>query len=79
MKVQEIATVISCERLADGIYSTVLRAPEIVKTALPGQFVCVYCDDKAHLLPRFSAWFTGWWASEPTSSPERARELRFVS
>ena len=52
MKVQEIATVISSERLADGIYSTVLRAPEIVKTALPGQFVCVYCDDKAHLLPR---------------------------
>ena len=52
MKQYRDAEVISAEQLAEGIYSVVLQAGEIAAQALPGQFVCVYSDDKAHLLPR---------------------------
>lgn len=52
MKQYIIATVAETVRLAEGIYSTTVIAPEIVKFAMPGQFVCVYTDDCAHLLPR---------------------------
>jgi len=46
------AAVVETQALAKGIYSTVLRAEGIVGESLPGQFVCVYCGDGAHLLPR---------------------------
>ena len=52
MKQYSNAEIISQERLADGIYSIVLAADAIAKQALPGQFVCIYSDDGAHLLPR---------------------------
>lgn len=52
MKHMITAVVTQTEQLAQGIFSTTLAAAEIVKDALPGQFVCVYSEDKAHLLPR---------------------------
>ena len=52
MKQYENAVIVSTNRLADGIFSTELCAKSIVKDSLPGQFVCVYSDDGAHLLPR---------------------------
>lgn len=45
-------TVISIDKLAEGIYDLWVREPEIAKEALPGQFVCLYSQDGAHLLPR---------------------------
>ena len=46
------AVIVSTKKLAEGIFQTVLSAEEIAKASLPGQFVCVYSDDGAHLLPR---------------------------
>ena len=42
----------SQERLADGIYSMWLDAPEAAKEAVPGQFIAVYTNDSSKLLPR---------------------------
>lgn len=42
----------SQEKLADGIYSMWLDAPEMAKTAVPGQFIAVYTNDRSKLLPR---------------------------
>lgn len=47
-----LATLMERTQLAEGIFSAVLRAEEIASAAKPGQFVCVYSDDGAHLLPR---------------------------
>ncbi|MBR5712853.1 MAG: dihydroorotate dehydrogenase electron transfer subunit [Lachnospiraceae bacterium] len=44
--------ILSQSCLQDGIYSMVLDAPGIAKQAEPGQFVCLYTDDSAKLLPR---------------------------
>lgn len=52
MKQYGIATVSAAEKLAEGIYSTVLSEARIAQESLPGQFVCIYSDDGAHLLPR---------------------------
>lgn len=40
------------EKLADGIYSMWLDAPELAKESVPGQFIAVYTNDKSKLLPR---------------------------
>ena len=40
------------EKLADGIYSMWLDAPEMAKESVPGQFSAVYTNDKSKLLPR---------------------------
>lgn len=45
-------SVYSQEKLADGIYSMWLDAPEMAREAVPGQFIAVYTNDKSKLLPR---------------------------
>lgn len=45
-------TIHSQAKLADGIYSMWLDAPEMAKEAVPGQFIAVYTNDKSKLLPR---------------------------
>lgn len=45
-------TVISVQTLGTGIYDLLIRVPEIADNCRPGQFVGVYCEDGAHLLPR---------------------------
>ncbi len=44
--------VIKSEKLAEGVMSLWLRAENIVKDAVPGQFVNVYSNSKEKLLPR---------------------------
>lgn len=39
-------------QLAPAVYSLWLEAPDIVKHALPGQFVSLYCQERDRLLPR---------------------------
>lgn len=45
-------SVYSQEKLADGIYSMWLDAPEMAREAVPGQFIAVYTNDRSKLLPR---------------------------
>ena len=45
-------TIHSQEKLAEGIYSMWLDAPEVAKEAKPGQFIAVYTNDQSKLLPR---------------------------
>lgn len=45
-------TVLTIQTLGTGIYDMVIRVPEIADACVPGQFVGVYCEDGAHLLPR---------------------------
>lgn len=49
---EQIARIRSQEQIAQGLYDLWLTAPEIAKAVVPGQFVSVYSDDSAHLLPR---------------------------
>lgn len=51
-KVQCMAKVTSVTRLAEGIFSMWLSAPEIAGQAVPGQFISLYCKDTDKLLPR---------------------------
>lgn len=51
MKVKERASVVSQQQLADGIYSLVLET-EAALYAVPGQFISIYSNDGAKLLPR---------------------------
>ena len=51
-KVKERTVVLSQEALCDGIYDLRLKAPQIAAAAVPGQFVNVYLNDAARLLPR---------------------------
>ena len=51
MKTKETATIISQECLCPGIYSMRMAA-NIAKTASPGQFISVYSNNGARLLPR---------------------------
>lgn len=46
------AEVMSQENLSEGIFSLWLSAGEIAACAEPGQFVNLYCRDRARLLPR---------------------------
>ena len=50
--VKVTAKVRSQEKLASDIYSLVLHAPEIATMAKPGQFVSLYSQNGANLLPR---------------------------
>ena len=52
MKIKETATIVRQSRISDGICDMVLSAPEISGSAVPGQFVNVYLNDKSRLLPR---------------------------
>lgn len=52
MKTQEIAKVISNNKIAEGIYDLVISSPVIAKNAKAGQFVEVYPDNGVNLLPR---------------------------
>ncbi len=45
-------TIHSQEKLAEGIYSMWLDAPEVAHEAKPGQFIAVYTNDQSKLLPR---------------------------
>ena len=47
-----IGTVISIKKIGEGIFDLRVAEPGIAKDAKPGQFVCLYSDDGAHLLPR---------------------------
>ena len=67
-KVTEMARVLRQDRLADGVYSLWLETAAS-ESAVPGQFVSLYCHEKSRLLPR------------PISICERDREkgaLRLV-
>ena len=46
------AVIHSQEKLAEGIYSMWLDAPEMAEVAVPGQFIAVYTNDPSKLLPR---------------------------
>ena len=54
MKKVILMTIRRTEQLADGIYRTVLHAPEGdgFGTMMPGQFLGIYPNDPAALLPR---------------------------
>lgn len=51
-KKQCMAKVVRAERLAEGIYSMWMHAPEIAGQAVPGQFISMYTSDSDKLLPR---------------------------
>ena len=51
-KYREQAVVRSQEQIATGIFSMWLEAGEIARSARPGQFISVYCNDSGRLLPR---------------------------
>ncbi len=50
-KVSEVVKVISQECISDGIYSLRVQTTAAA-SAVPGQFVSLYCGDKSRLLPR---------------------------
>lgn len=52
MKVKETATVVSQREISGGIFDMILETPTIARSARPGQFVNVYLNDAARLLPR---------------------------
>lgn len=52
MKRKEWCTVLSQEELTVGIYSMWLQTETIAAAAKPGQFISLYCQDGARLLPR---------------------------
>lgn len=52
MKRKETCTVLSQERLTEGIFSMWLQTETIAAEARPGQFISLYCHDGARLLPR---------------------------
>ncbi len=49
---KEMGAVISQEQIAADIYSMWFESSNLASQARAGQFVSVYCDDGAHLLPR---------------------------
>ena len=51
MRIKETAKIISQEMLCTGIYSMWLET-SAAKTAMPGQFISVYPNDRTRLLPR---------------------------
>ncbi len=52
MKYREYAKVLECVRIGNDIFSLKLAAEKIAAAAMPGQFVSVYANDSARLLPR---------------------------
>ena len=51
-KIQCMAKVTEVSVLAEGIVSMWLSASEVAKSAKPGQFISLYCDNSDTLLPR---------------------------
>ena len=51
-KLKMKSTVIEQKMIADGICSMWLDAKEVAVQAKPGQFICVYSNDKSRVLPR---------------------------
>ena len=51
-KIQCMAKVTEVSVLAEGIVSMWLSAPGVAKSAKPGQFISLYCDNSDTLLPR---------------------------
>ena len=51
-KVKIRAEVVSCKEIAEEIFDLVIKAEEIAKEAVCGQFVSLYTRDSATLLPR---------------------------
>ncbi len=51
MKVKEEASVVSQEKLAEGIYSLILKT-KAAQDAVPGQFINIFSKDSSNLLPR---------------------------
>ena len=49
--IKELATVLSQESIAAGIYSLVLKV-SFAEDVIPGQFVSLYSRDASRLLPR---------------------------
>ena len=52
MKYTQKAKVLGCETIGKNIYSLRLLADDIAGSAAPGQFVSVYSNDSARMLPR---------------------------
>ncbi len=52
MKYREGVKVLSCEEIGKDIFSLRLQTEQIAAAAVPGQFVSVYANDSARLLPR---------------------------
>lgn len=52
MKKKQMATVISQEKLIDGVYSMWIKTDGIAREAHAGQFISIYTKDKSRLLPR---------------------------
>lgn len=51
-KVKCEAAILTQSKIAEGIYSMWLKAPEIADLARPGQFIVLYSGDKSRMLPR---------------------------
>lgn len=51
-KFEEIASIISQEEIAKGIFSMWIRTDKIAAHAKAGQFVSLYCNEGSRLLPR---------------------------
>lgn len=52
MKQMETVRILSQEQMLDGIWDMRLEAPEAAAAAVPGQFVNLYINDAAKILPR---------------------------
>lgn len=52
MKYKENAAVLSQECIAPGVYSMWIQTEKIADEAVAGQFISVYCNDGARILPR---------------------------
>lgn len=51
-KYKENGRIISQEKLAEGVYSMWIRTDQIAAAAKAGQFISLFCRDKAWMLPR---------------------------
>lgn len=50
--VKQSAEIMANDRIGDGIYSMWLMNHAMVSTAVPGQFISLYCKDGSRILPR---------------------------
>ena len=51
-KFEEVAVIMSQEKIGEGVYSMWLRTDKVAEYAKAGQFVSVYCNEGSRLLPR---------------------------
>lgn len=51
-KIKCLCNVRESVMLTPGVFSLWLDAPEIAESAVPGQFVSIFCNSDARLLPR---------------------------